>query len=91
MDEMLNGDKILEMFFSVSEFSMIYLSWLKSIFKLGIFSKATFAGSNASSSLIIICSIEFERFGFFCRGVGVLEESFNLDASVPLVACVIVV
>ena len=68
MDVMLNGVKMLEMFFSVSAFSIIYLNWLKLIFKFGMFSKAVFAGSNASSSLIIIYSIEFDRLGFLGGG-----------------------
>lgn len=66
MVDKLNVVKTLVGFCSVSVFSIIYFSWLKSILRFGIFSKAVFAGSNASSSLINICSIEFERFGFLC-------------------------
>lgn len=68
MDDMLKGVKTLVGFFSVSAFSIMYLSWSKLIFMFGIFSKAIFAGSSVSSSLDIICLIEFERFGFLIRG-----------------------
>lgn len=52
MDEMLNVLTILEGLGSERVFSIMYLNWLKSIFKFGIFSKAFFAGSSASSSLL---------------------------------------
>lgn len=68
MGEMLNGFKMLEVFFSVSAFSIIYLSWLKLIFKFGIFSKAIFAGSSASSSLIIIFQSNLSVLVFWMGG-----------------------
>ena len=81
MGEILNGIKTLAGLCLVSVFSIIYLSCLKLIFKFGMFSKTIFAGSSASSSLIIICSTEFERFGFLNEGCGVLVIFFNLVAS----------
>jgi len=47
---------------------MIYLSWVKFIFKLGIPSKVVMAGASVSSSLATICSMEFERLIFLVTG-----------------------
>lgn len=87
VEDMLNCFKTLPGFCTPNVFSIIYLSCIKSIFKSGKFSKAILAGFRSSSSLIIICSIEFKRFCFLGRGCRFLADSFNLVASVPVFDC----